>query len=212
MNKLTPFHAITLGQFNWQIIIYKKETSFDDALRYSQSIVHRIEGVENLSSCASDLSFNNCILIFEKRCNYNVIKDTVKILNGLIERPFEIMCYAEDSEGKQTVGVSNPDQVWGVTISRGDHNAGYFKEFIKQCKNIRLIHADNLYLNYIFNSAYFEAFNINPFLIFLITPYPCYDELFPWKDSGFRYNIRPVSNQTLWDTSGDDLSILPEMW
>ena len=212
MNKITPSHAISLGQLNWQIILYKEETSLDDALRYSQRIVNRIEGVENLSYCASDLSFNNCILIFEKRCTYIVLKETIKILNSLIESPFEIMCYTEDSKGEQTVGVSTFDQVWGLTISRSDHTADYFKKFIAQCRDILLVHADDVYLNYTFKSTYFEVFENNRFTLFLITPYPSCDELFPWKDSGFRYNIRPDSNQTLWDTSGDDLSILPEMW
>lgn len=88
----------------------------------------------------------------------------------------------------------------------------HFKKFAEQCKDIVLIHGDELYLNYTFKSAYFEVLKLNPFNLFLITPYPNCDECFPWKDNGVRYRVVPCKTETLWDTSGDDLSILPEMW
>lgn len=212
MDKYIAFPIITDEQIIWEISIFRNQTVLDKALYYSQRIVDRIGCVENLSCCESDLSFSNCIVTFEKRCKYSELKDIVKVMMCMVESPFEIMCFANDSKREHIIGISSSNQVWGVTISRSDYATNTFKNFFDHCKEFVLVHADELYLNFAFKSSYFEVLNINPFSLFLITPYPSYNECFPWKDTGVRYTIKYIPHETLWDTSGDDLSILPEMW
>lgn len=212
MNKHTTFQNIAEDQFNWKISIYREQTSIDKAQFYSRIILERLGSViQNLSSCTSDLTFSNFIIYFETLCRYSELKNMVNVLKELIESPFEIMCDAEVGSGEYIIGISSYNQIWGCTISKDFFSPNFFKEFLEQCEDIVLVHGDEVYLNYTFKSAYFEVHN-PLFNIFLITPYPSCDECFPWKDNGVRYNIRFIPNETLWDTSGDDLSILPEMW
>lgn len=190
----------------WIISIFKSLSSIIeinqlvDALKKNPQIII-------LNANLPDNNFCNHIVTLEFNGIESDIKRVIRRITTYLIEPYEIICDAH--ENIKLIGFSSGGEEWGITIHRQDFEI--LKPNFIQFSRPKIIHEDDIYLNFITKSQYFEI-PLNPFTFFYVSPYPKNDPTFPWIDSGIRWKISKNANEYLWDSSGDDLSILPEMW
>lgn len=206
MNEADPHIQVKCSPRKWTITIYKPLCSLEN-VNLLIVVLKTIPQIAILNYNSSDTNFCNHIITCEFNGFEYEVKEILRKFNEYISGEYEIICEALDNT--KLIGISNFDNKWGLTINNLDIEL--LKSKFVQLSNLRVVHKDNVYCNYTFQSEFFEI-SINLFVFISISPYPKNDPTFPWVDSGIRWKISKNTNEYLWDTSGDDLSILPEMW